>query len=118
MLTIYKVDPPGDPLEVRLLDDLDKLIDGPLAVDVLDVAFVLLDKAVQGFGVEPHGVVHVTAVLVGMAGIKRSVVKLLLQIIPPFTNILSWKINEGKYIKLPCLSFEERGLRLLDWKLP
>ena len=91
MLTIYKVDPPGDPLEVRLLDDLDKLIDGPLAVDVLDVAFVLLDKAVQGFGVEPHGVIHVTAVLVGMAGIKRSVVKLLLQIVPPFTNILSWK---------------------------
>ena len=44
MLTINKVDPPGDPLEVRLLDDLDKLIDGPFAVDVLDVAFVLLDS--------------------------------------------------------------------------
>ena len=89
MLTIDKVDPSRDPLEVRLLDDLDKLIDGPLAVDVLDVALVLLDEAVQGFGVEPHGVVHVAAVLVGVAGIKGGVVELLLQIIPPFTDILT-----------------------------
>ena len=103
MLTINKVDPSRDPLEVRLLDDLDKLVDGPFAVDVLDVAFVLLDEAVQGFGVEPHGIVHVTAVLVGMAGIKRSFVKLLRQKIPPFTNILSWKSMQMQENISSCL---------------
>ena len=45
MLVVHKVDPTRDTVKVCLLDDLDKLVDGPLTVDVLDVALVLFDEA-------------------------------------------------------------------------
>ena len=68
-MSVDKVDSSGDPVEVGVADDLDELVDAPLGVDVLDVGLVLLDQPVQGQGVQPHSVVHVTDVLGRMDGV-------------------------------------------------
>ena len=41
-----------------------------IPVYVLNVRFILSDELVQGEGIEPHGVVDVSAVLVGVVPIK------------------------------------------------
>ena len=50
-VSVGKVDPARDTVEVGLGDDLDELVDAPLGVDVLDVGLVLAGDITMNFSV-------------------------------------------------------------------
>jgi hypothetical protein len=75
-MSVGKIDPPCDAVKVGLADNLDKLVNAALGMDVLDVGLVLLDQPVERERVEPDGVVDVSAVLVGRRRLKSALVEL------------------------------------------
>ena len=114
MRIVYKVNSTGNTSKICITDDVNKLIDASFTVNILDVAFVLLDEAVEGLGVQPDCVINVSTVFIRVTSVELSggVVQNFLKVFPPSTHGLASLhylfivcivcMNEGQ-VTLQCL---------------
>ncbi len=49
-------------MKVSVSDNLDKLVDTPIAVNFLDIGLVLLDQLIQCQCIDPNGIINITAI--------------------------------------------------------
>ncbi len=110
-VAVDEVDPAGDAVEVRVADDVDELLDGPVRVQVLDVGLVLPDQLVQRQRVEPHGVVDVAAVLVGVLELGR--LHRGLHVVPPDLDALA-RLHHGVVVGVDGVDQAEVALNRLE----